>query len=158
MGSESYGQKEGEEDFEAVRTVVPSWLSLAESKRLGKRFEMNVLLENIASNFTHTGRPKCGPLVVKDMPLGDWVWKRDQSNVMEHVIFDQEQLDKLDRAVASRYKWQGQEYARLMARWGQIRAFVVGGKLVHTVMSTCDEEENWEYFEVKAPIQLSRVR
>lgn len=131
---------------------------------IASKWELAQTLNLITQEATNTARPMTRLLVDGERIVDAMVLKRTHSDAGEHVVIPSNvhkrnwdylrgQLD------VPGSRWMGQAYVEHLARLGEWRVFIVGGKIVYTVHTLKNQERNtWSWDVVHTYYTLEELR
>jgi len=124
----------------------------------GRKYDSVLLLDKIAAGMG-TERPKT-ELWSVGMDVSGRVLKREFSDAGAHVLLPGRKTRRdLMPSEDGGYRWLVQEYAPLLASFGEWRVFFTGGRLTATVLTTKKGGKGmWTFAHVHVMRSLTELR
>jgi hypothetical protein len=149
--------------FKILTRITYVWPPFSQINEIGSKRDLLFNLDAIASTITKTLRPKTKHLCYGEDIPANTVIKGSHSNCGLHVFRpgdagrDWESLDKLTHVPDA--TWFLQTYVPALAKLGEWRVFIIGGKITYTVHTRYDQEKGiWTWEPVTAFYSLRELR
>ncbi|KDQ06620.1 hypothetical protein BOTBODRAFT_181438 [Botryobasidium botryosum FD-172 SS1] len=124
-----------------ISEVTVLWPPISDVRSASKKWDTIQHLDDIAEHVTKTSRP----WTRLEAPLhgSSFVLKREGSDGSRHRFFDPP-LHDAQRMLRKRgqYRWMAQQLIEPLRSCGEIRVYVIGGK-VHSWVITCADGDSW---------------
>ena len=140
-----------EDYLQALRSTHPfvkTWPHVDESRWSSRKLDLIVDFDWIAEEKTRTPRPRTTPLTSRDQINSAVVIKREASECCLHRHFGsdnenkRESLWKTIQKGKNSFRWLVQDMVPTLLTIGEIRVYVVGGRVSHAI-HTIQDKGNW---------------